>query len=287
MRPARHLLRLQHDGTHVVVDPEHGGAIKEFSWRGRQILRAATAARGDHPLEQACFPLVPFCNRIASGRFGFAGREIDVPRNWDGDAHTIHGEGWLAPWSVVESSERHVHLAFVGGGGRWPWPYRAEQRLDVEADGLSIELSAVNIGHEPMPLMLGLHPYFIADGQSRLRAQLPRYWAAGATNLPTVEVDTPTQWGFGSSAAAPLPIVDNCFSRWDGTATLQRSDCTIGIRATGCRWLHLYRPQGQDYLCIEPQSAATGALNRGGAELPVLRPGDRSAISMRVAVEDI
>ena len=268
-----------------MVDPSRGGVVSEFSWRGLQIFRSAATVVGDNPLDQACFPMVPFCNRIAAGKFRFAGRELHLPRNWQGDAHTIHGEGWQGRWSVIENSERHVHMAFAGGGADWPWRYRAEQHLDVDPDGLNIELSAVNVGVESMPVMLGLHPYFAADHRCRLRASLPRYWLAGDTGLPLTETATPFQWGFESSVADGLPIVDNCFSGWDGTATLSRSDCTVAIRTTGCRWLHLYRPLNQDYLCIEPQSAATGAFNRGGAELQVLKPGERSAISMRVTVE--
>lgn len=283
IRPAGRLLRLQQDAVSVVIDPSHGGVLKEFSWRGRHIFRPA--AGSDDPLDQACFPMVPFCNRVAYGSFAFAGREVHLPRNWDGDAHTIHGEAWRAPWSVVEGSDRHVHLAFVGGVADWPWPYRAEQRLDIDADGLTIELSAVNVGEETMPLMLGLHPYFATDATSRFQAHLPRYWAASEVNLPTVETDTPPRWGFELPDNEPLPSVDNCFSGWDGAATLFRSDCTVGIRATNCRWLHLYRPPSRDYLCIEPQSSPTGALNRGGADLPTLPPGERAVISMRVAVE--
>ncbi|HVO07998.1 MAG TPA: aldose 1-epimerase [Burkholderiaceae bacterium] len=285
IHPTARLLRLQHDAVSAVVDPGHGGVLKAFSWRGRHIFRPAAAGGGDDPLEQSCFPMVPFCNRVAFGRFTFAGREIHLPRNWEGDAHTIHGEGWRAPWSVVDSSDRHVHMALAAGGGAWPWHYRAEQRIDLEPDGLSIELSAVNTGHESMPLMLGLHPYFATDPRTHLQARLPRYWVAGDTNLPGVEADTPPQWGLGSPAAGKLPTVDNCFSGWDGAATLFRSDCTIGIRASGCRWLHLYRPAQQEYLCIEPQSAPTGALNRDGASLQVLQPGERAAISLRVSVE--
>jgi aldose 1-epimerase len=285
IRPAGRLLRLQQDAVCAVVDPLHGGVLQEFSWRGRHIFRMA-AAGSDNPLDQSCFPMIPFCNRIAYGKFNFAGRDVHLPRNWEGDAHTIHGGGWRAPWSVVESSDRHVHMAFVNGGASWPWPYRAEQRLDADPDGLTIELSAINVGHESMPLMLGLHPYFATDAQSRLQARLPRYWEMDESNLPTTETETPKHWGFESSIAECLPTLDNCFAGWDGAATLFRSDCTIDIRAAGCRWLHLYRPPNGDYLCIEPQSSATGALNRGGAAVQVLRPGERSAISMRVTVAE-
>ena len=281
---ARHLV-LQQDEVRVVVDPNCGGAVREFSWRGQSIFRATAAASGDNPFDQACFPMVPFCNRIANGEFEFAGRVVHLPRNWDGDAHTIHGEGWRRPWSVVETSDRNVHLAFLGGGANWPWPYRAEQRFEVDAKGLSIELSAVNVGREVMPLMLGLHPYFSTDRRSGFRAHLPRYWQMDDSTIPTMEVDTPPHWGFESPLAEGLPIVDHCFSGWNGMATLFRSDCVVGVRATGCPWLHLYRPLNYEFLCIEPQSSATGALNRGGAEVKTLRPGERSAISLRVAVE--
>jgi aldose 1-epimerase len=284
MRPAARLLEMQHDAVRVVVDPAHGGVVKAFSWRGSPVFRPA-APGSDDPLQQSCFPLVPFCNRVAFGKFSYAGREAHLPRNWEGDAHTIHGEGWRAPWSVVDSSELHLHMAFVGGSGAWPWPYRAEQRLDVDADGLTIELSAVNVGHEAMPLMLGLHPYFATDPGTRFQANAPRYWAASDSNLPTVELDAPPQWRFDTAGGNSLTLVDNCFAGWDGAATLFRSDCTVSLRAAGCRWLHLYRPPSQDYLCIEPQSAATGALNRGGAEVRTLQPGERAMVSMRVSVE--
>lgn len=284
IRPVSGLLQLQQDDVSVMVDPGHGGILKHFTWRRRDILRAAPFPGGDDPLDAACFPMVPFCNRIALGRFHFEGREVHMPRNWDGDEHTIHGEGWRAPWSVVESSGRHVHMAFAGGGTFWPWPYRAEQRMDVDADGLTVELSAINVGDETMPFMLGLHPYFATDARSRLRAQLPRFWQAGETNLPTTETVTPAKWDFEAPDSGRLPIVDNCFSGWDGVATLYRSDCAIELRAAGCRWLHLYRPPNQEYLCMEPQSSANGTLNRGGADVQTLRPGERSAISMRISV---
>ena len=278
-------LLLQQDSVRVVVEPEDGGAIREFTWRGREIFRTNSASGSGNPLEQACFPMVPFCNRIPFGKFNFAGRNVHVPHNWQGDAHTIHGEGWRGRWSVVDSSDRHVHLAFSGGAAGWPWPYRAEQRIDVDADGVSIELSAVNVGQESMPIMLGLHPYFAIDVRTRLRAHLPRYWAADDTSLPVTECATPKQWGFETAGVEGLPVIDNCFSGWDGVATLLRPEWSVGLHATGCRWLHLYRPVGQDYLCMEPQSSANGALNRDTAEVPVLRPGERSAIGMRVAAE--
>ena len=48
----------------------------------------------------ACFPLVPYANRIANGRFAFAGDEVQLRRNWDRDPHPLHGQGWRSAWTI-------------------------------------------------------------------------------------------------------------------------------------------------------------------------------------------
>jgi hypothetical protein len=55
-----------------------GGAIRGFSWRGENVLRPTPADAGDDPFDAACFPMVPFVNRVALGRcnFGALGRNV-------------------------------------------------------------------------------------------------------------------------------------------------------------------------------------------------------------------
>jgi galactose mutarotase-like enzyme len=59
----------------------------------------------------------------------------------------------------------------------------------------------------------------------------------------------------------------------------------IHLQASNCSFLHIYVPEGRDFFCLEPQSAAAGALGRGGAEVPVVPPGERRAISLRFFME--
>src|SRR3984957_9975826 len=86
--------------TRVTLDPGRGGTIRELNWHGHDVLRPTPANAGDDPLDTACFPMVPFVNRIAYGRFEFGGRTVQLERNWSEDPHPLHGQGWRKPWTV-------------------------------------------------------------------------------------------------------------------------------------------------------------------------------------------
>ena len=49
----------------LALEPERGGSIARFGWRGQDLMRPTC---GPSVLDVACFPLVPFSNRIAHGR---------------------------------------------------------------------------------------------------------------------------------------------------------------------------------------------------------------------------
>ena len=278
-------LVLRHADTQLILDAECGGAIREFSCGPRQVLRPTPLASTIDPMELACFPMVPYVNRIAEGRFEFGGRKVQLERNWAQDSHPLHGQGWHRRWTVEQISANAARLQFEGGGDGWPWRYRAEQRFAVAHNGLVIELSAENIGAEPMPVMLGLHPYFINASRSRLQAQLPRVWRTDPAALPLAEIATPADWSFDTARPVAAVPLDHCFAGWNGAATLYGPEQTIHLQASNCEFLHVYVPQGRDFFCLEPQSAAAGALGRGGAEVRIVPPGERRAISLRITVE--
>ena len=228
--------------------------------------------------------MVPFANRIAHGRFQFEGRTVQISRNWSGDAHPLHGEGWHAPWSVTGGSTSGATLRFEGGGGEWPWRYDCEQHFQLLQDELSIELAIRNLGNTPMPAMLGLHPYFCDPASAHLSATLPRVWLTNEAALPVEEVPTPIAWDFERGRVVNAIPLDHCFSGWDGHARLRWPDRCVTVRASGCHALQIYAPAGKDFFCLEPQSAASGALGRDREEFAVIAPGERSAIGVRFSV---
>lgn len=274
------LLVLQHQQTRLTLDPRRGGVIRELSWRGHHILRPTPVDAGDDPLQTACFPMAPYVNRVAHGRFGFGGHRVQLQRNWSEDPHPLHGQGWRASWAVTAASKANATLHFEGGADEWPWRYRCEQRFQLLAETVSIELSIQNKAAEPMPAMLGLHPYFPDAGRAQLHAQLPRVWMTDAQALPTEETRTPTAWNFDPARAVSAVALDHGFAGWNGVALLSWPDRTVTLRAPDCRFLHVYTPAGRDFFCIEPQTAPPGALGRDPTEASIVAPGGR--LSMRL-----
>ena len=118
---------LRNADSRVTLDAAHGGGVREFSWRGLDIFRPAVPGAEGDPFSLGCFPLVPYANRIADGRFAFAGRDIQLQRNWDRDPHPLHGQGWRSAWTIEQTSAAGATMEFFGGGDDWPWRYRAVQ----------------------------------------------------------------------------------------------------------------------------------------------------------------
>jgi aldose 1-epimerase len=265
----------------LMLDPQRGGAIRELSWYGQPLLRPTPANAGDDPFDTACFPMVPYVNRVARGQFAFRGRAVQLARNWSEDPHPLHGQGWRAPWTTVTTTKTSATLRFEGGGDDWPWRYICEQRFQLLENGLLVELSIENAGCVPMPAMLGLHPYFPDAAQAYLHARAPRVWLTDSAVLPLKEIPTPPEWAFEPSRAIQAQALDHCFAAWDGLATLRWPDRTLSIRAPDCKFLHVYAPEGRDFFCVEPQSAAPGALGRDAGEATVLNPGAQFSIQVR------
>jgi aldose 1-epimerase len=278
------VLELRRDATRLTLDPQRGGAIREFDWDGHAIFRPTAENAGDDPFDMACFPMVPYVNRITCGRFNFGGHAVRLRRNWNQDPHPLHGYGWRARWWVVAATASSATVRFDGGADEWPWPYRCEQSFELLPDGLSVELSIANLGDSTMPAMLGLHPYFPDAARVQVQAHLPRIWLTDRAALPVEEAATPPAWGFDAPRAINALPLDHCFSGWNGSATLRWPDRTVTVRASCCSHLHIYAPAGRDFFCMEPQTAALGALSRDSAEATAVAPGERRAIRVEYLV---
>ena len=270
-----HLL-LQQQQLRLIVDAAHGGAIRAFGWRGQPILRPTVSDAEVDPFAMGCFPMVPYANRIANGRFSFDARTVRLQRNWQQDPHPLHGQGWCRSWTIAHSENSSATLTFEGGGDEWPWRYRAEQQFRLGPTALTVRLSVENLAQSPMPAMLGIHPYFPDAASAELETTASRVWQTDQECLAVEDVAAPAAWSFEKPRLVAAVPLDHCFTEWDGTAVLRWPDRKLVMRAANCRFLHVYTPPGRDFFCLEPQNAAAGALNRGDA--PVVAPNGRTEI---------
>lgn len=84
--PVSELVILASGAARLEVCPVAGGSLARFQTtiddRAVDWLRPASTEtlRDGDPLGMACFPLVPFSNRIRQGRFAFGGVVTFTPR---------------------------------------------------------------------------------------------------------------------------------------------------------------------------------------------------------------
>ncbi|MDE2597715.1 MAG: aldose 1-epimerase [Sphingomonadales bacterium] len=264
------------------VRPGAGGALASLSHRDNDVLRPMPAD-SLNPLDAACFPLVPYCNRIRRGRFAFGGHNVSLAANHPPERHSLHGLGWQRPWHVSGLVGASIELVCDHGGEGWPWPWRATQAFELDERGLTLTLTLTNTGRETMPAGIGLHPYFRRWRDSRARFEARAVVLSDIEQLPTGEMedaDNFADWARG----APIPsfTVDNCYARWDGEVTITDGLGTIFMQAEGARHLHVYAAGNGRDLCFEPVNHLPDAVNRDDWTMPVLEPGESARVTMRI-----
>ncbi|WP_380779026.1 aldose 1-epimerase [Sphingomonas sp. R86520] len=277
------MLHLDAGDWTVALQPELGGTIAALTYQGRDILRP-TLAGATNPLETACFPLVPYANRIADGRFMFAGESYVLPRNMAGQDHPLHGVGWLRVWDVDSSDAVSAVLVHThGSDANWPWSYRAEQHVSLDETGLRVSLSVQNTTDRAMPAGLGFHPYFPAADDTCLRFDAGSVWLADDAMLPTERIGAThfADWSKGETVVRPS-LIDNAYEGWDKEATIATLDDTITLTGEGTPYLHVFTPPGLGFFCAEPVSDMPNALNL--ADPVILAPGETRTIAMSLTV---
>jgi len=280
------MIELTAGGWRAGLRPEIGGSLAALTRDAVPVLRTMSD-EADHPLQSACFPLAPYCNRIAGGRFTFAGREVKIAPNLAPQRHPLHGTGWLRAWRVVRHDATSALLEDdYTGDGDWPWPYRAHQHLALDAAGLTVRLMVENRAAEAAPLGLGLHPYFRRTPESVVTLGAAQMLGIGPEFLPDGQrhrADALAPWSTG--ALLPATLVDHCFAGWSGVAIIADRQGTIRLRGFGAPQCHLFAPPGGSELCIEPVNHTPDALNRAPGEMIVVPPGAAAGLAMRIEAE--
>lgn len=276
-------MKLAAGAWEATLRPEVGGALASLRLGGQDVLRPMPQA-ATNPLEAACFPLVPYVNRIRDGRFAFRGRAVQLPLNFLPQRHSLHGIGWQRPWHATEHTEAEAVLVDeYDGKGAWPWAWRAEQRFTLDRTGLSIALALTNRSDGPMPAGLGLHPYFRRRPETRVRFAATGVLEVDDEFMPTGDVAAADRFGaWREGAPLPAELVDNCHLGWNGRVEIADDLGRITMTATGAPYLHAYAPPDGTELCFEPVGHTPDAPNRAPKEMSVLAPSETAHLRMRI-----
>ena len=266
----------------LALRPDLGGCIAGLWHRDLAVLRstepdALTAAR-----PSACYPLVPYSNRLGYRKFRWKGHEHTTQPNFDDSPHSVHGMGWQRPWEIVSSSALEVVLRLVHtGDADWPFPFEATQYFTLTPQALSVEMVFTNTAAIAQPVGLGWHPYFTKRARSRLHIELSERWDSDATQLPVRRVAQP-----GIDSDVSHLGFDNCFDGWKGPARIRDEKLSLQLSSSLSR-LVVFTPQDRDYFCVEPVSHVSNAIHMADPTAHGLRtvaPGESLDASMRLEV---
>jgi aldose 1-epimerase len=242
--------------------------------------------------------LYPWANRLSHRGYEAAGKRVSLPDPGgryplDPGGLPIHGglPGDLV-WEVEQPpGPDHVRARLLWNSPLMLELFPFEHELELEAivsDGaLSIATTVVASGPDPVPVSFGFHPYL------RLPAGQRKTWHVELGATQRLELDDrmiPT----GDRSPLAQRSFELADSSWDDGLAGLDDPPVFAAAADGRRlsvtfdggfdWGQVYAPPGKDFICFEPMTAPTDALNSGDG-LRVLEPGQRHRARFTVMLD--
>jgi len=232
--------------------------------------------------------LYPWANRLGHRGYEAAGQRVTLPdpdRRYpiDPGGLPIHGAlpGDLI-WEVEQAPQADRVRARLGWDvpallELFPFEHEVEFEAIVSDGGLSIAITVVASGPGPVPVSFGFHPYLRLPDGDRASWQV-ELGAAERLKLDDRMIPTGER---GPLAPRSFELAD---SSWDDGLAGLGDPPVFAATADGRRlavtfdegfdWGQVYAPPGKQFICFEPMTAPTDALNSGEG-LRVLEAGQR------------
>lgn len=263
-------------GTDIIV-PMPDGDFDPLSWPKAGI-----------------YPLVPYSNRIRNAAFRFGESHVELAPHPATRPHALHGFCQMRAWTVTRHSQAQLEMRYRHDPDEardiWPWAFEAIQRIALDPAGMTHEIGVESRAAAPMPLGLGLHPYFAVSQGDRVRFSSEILWEAdteGCGLRPQAlsgnvrEHDAP----HGSDEITAYR------AGWNGSASIERRDGTRITLQASAALDHLVHhvPAGGGYLCLEPVSHVADAFNLAAAGatttgMRVLYAGEAIRATIRIGL---
>lgn len=277
--------------------PQIGAALSRFAVRGVEIMRATPiSAIADANIRQmACYPLVPYSNRIEQGKLLVGQKAHQLRLNFGNEAHSIHGVGWQRPWKIETQTADSLTLSLNHSpDADWPFRFDVVQECRLLDNALVLRLRITSTDDAPMPVGLGFHPFFPMTPETTLQAEWNGRWEMGDDKLPTEWKKVSAETDFALPRSIRDWKVDHCFTDWKQRATLASSKHRTIITASGdAKHLICFAPNdGRHFIALEPVTNVNNAFAlaaRGVADtgMRVLGRGDSFEMSMTISVEEL
>ena len=282
-------VELRHAGQRATI-VEVGGGLREYVVDDQPVLdgygrdEMASGGRGQ--------TLLPWPNRLADGRYEFAGQTLQLPMDELETQTAIHGLVRWANWQVTaEAAGRATASLLLHPRPGYPFTLAIELTYVLDDAGLSVRTLARNEGAVPLPFGVGYHPYLTAGtpvvDAAWLRLAAGRFLEVDARLLPTGRSTQVAGSDRDFRQARPIGELqlDTCFTDLERDEQ-GRAWVELGAGRRVRLWLDrayefvqlftgdtLPAERRRQGLAVEPMSCAANAF-RGGLGLRVLQPGE-------------
>jgi galactose mutarotase-like enzyme len=243
--------------------------------------------------------LYPWANRLS--RFGYraAGKDVTLDESderlgRDSEGLPIHGVvAGLLRWEVTRAAKPGT----VDASLQWTSPellelFPFEHEVDVSialADGeLTIATTVRATGEEPVPVSFGYHPYLRNPSAPResweVELAASRRLVLDERSIPTGERQPVAQTRVTLGETSWDTPFDGLAhpARWRASGGGDGMTVTFG---SGYDFAQVFAPAGQQFICFEPMTATTDALNSGDG-LRIVPPGGEHRAEFTVTLAD-
>jgi aldose 1-epimerase len=277
-------------GGHRAVVTEVGATLRHYATDGVDVVRGF--AEHESPRGGQGQNLLPWPNRIRDGKYTFAGKSQQLPLSEPARHNASHGLVRYLPWVLTDRTADSVtNRVRIYPQPGWPGWLEATVTHAVSADGLTVTVSATNVGDQDVPFGYAAHPYLTVGEETvdeiELTVPASSYLEVDPDRLLPVTVSpvdgTPLDLRAGSTVAgrnldnAMTDLARGDDGRW--RVRLARADRTAelwGDETMG--WVQIFTggPYRDRSLAVEPMTCGPDAYNAGPThqDLIVLAPGD-------------
>ncbi|MDB5226434.1 MAG: Aldose 1-epimerase [Bacteroidota bacterium] len=250
----------------------------------------------------------PWANRLAGDFIRVNGQSFNFPETSKKilyrDANDLPLHGLLLKsdkWKTIELHEDEnscFHIAeFIFKDEKllsvFPFEHRVYIKYQLKGRTLNIETTVVNLDSKPMPVSFGYHPYFLIDAAKRnnytvivpAKEMIHVDEKMIPTGISTIKED---KWNFKDDSISLKNIsFDHGFQNLkfneNELAVFKINDIEIAFDKN-YSFAQVYAPDhaGKPYVCIEPMTAPTNALNTGSCTY--IQTGEKYSASFSISL---
>ncbi|MCE9673408.1 aldose epimerase [Myxococcus stipitatus] len=267
---------LKGDDCCVEVIPSRGALVTSIAVEDEEVLYLdeSTVADPTKNVRGGIPVLFPNAGPLPGDTYAAQRESYSLPQ---------HGFARRMAWAVRQAEDSLLVLGLKSRPETlrvYPFEFDAQLTFSLAGRRLTIDFDLQNPGFHPVPVHLGFHPYFRVPDAAKAVA--------------TVETDATHAWDNVAKHEVPITRLDLTGDEVDlhlrdhsrpGTR-LERGP---GLRPIQLSWSPEFRTmvvwtlRGKDFVCVEPWTAAAGALATGEGLLHV-PPDERLSLAFDIEV---